>query len=279
MYNNLGQINAGYQRLTATSKDFASDWATQQKTFSQQWKDATAAISAAAIKLGQVFLPIVTTVVGVVGKDLAGALTTVDNWFNKNQKTIDSVAKTIGSDLVAGIATLINRIKSMLPAIEMVGRWILNDIVQGFKLILAIGQAVWPAVSTIAKIALGAIAGGLMVLGPILQFMRQNLELVLPPLLAILAGFLAFKAISFIRSTFDSITKSVTGGISAVKSMLVWLKIIPDTDKTNAAAAKASSAETQAALDQQNLAYKEATLRIKQYSLTQRDNDIITARS
>ena len=77
----LGEVDKG-------AKSFADDWTKQQETAAQKTADFHAAIDALGIQMGNVFLPVLTAVVGGLGN--------VVTWFAQNKAAAEVLAGVVG---------------------------------------------------------------------------------------------------------------------------------------------------------------------------------------
>ena len=113
----MGQYDRFEQKLGELDKgagSFADDWTKQQDTAAQKTADFKAALDGLGIQMGNVFLPILTTVVGWVGQGVT--------WFAAHKQAADALALTIGGVLAVAVGALgVKFAKLLLSPIFKIG--------------------------------------------------------------------------------------------------------------------------------------------------------------
>ncbi len=104
MLQNLDRMDVKFKAINEGTSQFGANWAAQQQTANQQFKEAWAGIEASLIKLGDVIMPEASKLM----KEFSGDIQAVASWFEKlTPKEQDFILKTAGIAAVAGPTLLI----------------------------------------------------------------------------------------------------------------------------------------------------------------------------
>lgn len=123
LLNNTKRTQEAFDQINGNESRFADDWATQQQTAQQKFKNAWAAIQSDLTRLGTAVLPAATRAFTQV----AAAITNVTNWFEKlspaqqdNVLKLALILAAVGPVLVI-LGTLAGSISKIIMLFELFG--------------------------------------------------------------------------------------------------------------------------------------------------------------
>lgn len=116
----MDRLESKYPAIAAGAKGFGSAWATTSQTMSQEFNDLKSGLEALGIKIGQMLLPPLTKVLGLVRDGVA--------WIASHKSAAQALAAVLGGVLVAALW----EVGAALTAIE------LNPVVLGITAVVAV---------------------------------------------------------------------------------------------------------------------------------------------
>ncbi|WP_034090440.1 phage tail tape measure protein [Streptacidiphilus albus] len=116
----MDRLESKYPAIAAGAKGFGSAWATTSQTMSQEFDDLKSGLEALGIKIGQMLLPPLTKVLGLVRDGVA--------WVASHKSAAQALAAVLGGVLVAALW----EVGAALTAIE------LNPVVLGITAVVAV---------------------------------------------------------------------------------------------------------------------------------------------
>jgi len=193
------RLKSKYGEIDKASKGFGESWASQQKTFKQEWDQFKATIDALLTKLGLVLIPMLQSTFSWLGQ-LGGQVKTAFDGVGKSE---------FMAELAPKLEALGGKLSALWDTIKAAVAQVWPHVVAAFDKIKA---AVEPVISKIAdtlnKDVIPALSGLVEAIAPVISWLVDKLA----PIVA--------KVFSYIGTVIEGALKIISGIINVVTGII-----------------------------------------------------------